>query len=338
MPSRRTFVLMSLGVTACAARDHALASAFKPHPGPHAVEVADLVLRDPARNKDLPLRVGFHRDRRGAPYPVVVLSPGGGSSKDDYTRIGDHWASHGYVVIAPTHKDARVLGFDIAKAGGPAMQDVMVSRMADMTFLAMHLDALTAAIPALATRLDPKRLVAAGHSMGGFTALAAAGLKLKNKIDGTMLAMDDVGYRALVLLSDPGKNPTMPDDPWLEVAIPTFVYTGTDDLGGESRAGRKAPYGNDAIPNPAAAKLPKHYLWVEGVNHYLGGLMCRSDVPGPPDYVGLSALNGASTAFLDAVTKNDALAQRFMNDPDGATAVLAAVTGGRARLSLRSRG
>jgi dienelactone hydrolase len=309
------------------------AGAFQGQPGRYTVAIADVTVPQPDQGKDLPLRIAYPKE--AGRYPIIVLSHGGGSSKDDYRRIGDHWVSHGYVVLAPTHKDSRSLGFDIAKAGGPAMQQVMHSRMADMTFIARHLDDIAARVPGLADRMDAARLVAAGHSMGGFTALAAAGLKLKNKISGEVLSMPDVGYRALVLLSDPGKNPTMPDDPWLHIAVPTFIYTGTNDLGGESKSGRKAPYGNDAIPNPAAAQVTKHYLWVDDVDHYLGGLMCSEDVPGPPDVVGLQALNGASTTFLDATMKGDSKAKAFLDDLPRANAVLASATGGRARLSLK---
>jgi len=311
---RTMLFLAVLALGACAApAAPSVTAAFKDAAGPYAVAVADLVLRDEAQGKDLPLRVAYPQAQ--GPFPVVVLSHGGGSSKDDYTRAGDHWVSHGYVVIAPTHKDSKSLGFDITKAGGPAMAQVMHSRIADMAFIAAHLDDIAARVPGLAARLDRTRLVAAGHSMGGFTALAAAGVRLKNKADGSSLEMADAGYDALLLLSEPGLNPMMPDEPWRQSPVPTLVYTGTNDRGSET-TGRKSPFGYNVLENPLSAARPKHYLWIEGVDHYLGGLWCRSDVAGPPDYQALRIFNGVSTAFLDAYAKADARALAFLRAAD----------------------
>ena len=167
-------VLGLLTLAACASQNTSgPISAFKPSAGSYGVVVSDIVLRDDAQGKDLPLRVAY--PKANGKFPVIVLSHGGGASKDDYTRAGDHWVSHGYVVISPTHKDAKVLGFDMAKAGGPGMAQVMNSRIADMRFVAVHLSDIAARVPGLGARMNASLLVAAGHSMGGFTALAAAG-------------------------------------------------------------------------------------------------------------------------------------------------------------------
>jgi dienelactone hydrolase len=262
-------------------------------------------------------------------YPVVVLSHGGGSSKDGYTRVADHWASHGYVVIAPTHKDSKTLGFDVATAGGRAMADVTASRMKDLTFIAKNLAAIAARVPGLAARADGTRMVAAGHSMGGGTALTATGLRMKNKRDGSIVAMDNPGFVALILLSETGHNPMMPDEPWRQVKVPTFISTGTNDAGAMTD-GTRSPFGYD-FDGPAAFDNPaRHYLWIDGVDHYMGGLWCCEGSKGPPDTVALRAFNGATTAFLDAYAKNDNKALRFLMAAD-----LKPVTAGRATLSLK---
>jgi pimeloyl-ACP methyl ester carboxylesterase len=317
--------LAGLAVTACGTFGES--AAFKSMAGRAKIGVANVVLRDDEQGKDLPLRVAYPQE--SGKFPIVVLSHGGGASKDDYTRAGDHWVSHGYIVIAPTHKDSKSLGFDIAKAGGPAMGQVMLSRIADMALIARRLDVILAQVPGLAPKADRAKLVAAGHSMGGFTALAAAGVRLKNKADSSTLDMADTGYKYLLLLSEPGSNPMMPDEPWRQSPIPTFVYTGTNDRGSET-TGRKSPFGYAVIENAAAASQPRHYLWVEGVDHYLGGLWCRTDVPGPLDHDGLNIFNGVSTAFLDAYAKDDARALAFLT-----TANLKALTSNRATLTLK---
>jgi dienelactone hydrolase len=323
---RRTIVvLLAVLLAACASPKNPI-SAFKPERGPHGIKVADFELYDEAQKRKLPLRIAYPVTR--AKFPVIVLSHGGAASKDDYTRAGDHWVSHGYVVIAPTHMDAKVLGFDIAAAGGRGMAQVMQSRIADMRFIAVQLDEIARQVPDLAARMDKTKLVAAGHSMGAFTALTAAGVKLKNKANPSTLEMADAGYKYLVLLSEPGLNPLMPDEPWRQSPVPTLIYTGTNDKG-DMTTGEKSPFGYNLVENPASAMQPKHYLWVEGVDHYLGGLWCRTDVAGPLDYDGLSAFNGTSTAFLDAYTKGDVTALAFLK-----TANLAPLTKSRATLSM----
>ncbi len=319
-------VLVAFGLSACASTT-SQPSAFKTKTGPYAVQVSDIVLHDDVQNKDLQLRVAS--PKASQKFPVIVLSHGGGASKDDYVRAGDHWVSHGYVVIAPTHMDSKSLGFDIAAAGGRGMTQVMISRIADMRFIATHLNDIAAKVPGLDARMNTAQLVAAGHSMGGFTALAAAGVRLKNKADGSALEMADAGYKYLLLLSEPGSNPTMPDEPWRQSPVPTFVYTGTNDQGGMT-TGKKSPFGYNLVERPEAQAQPRHYLWVNGVNHYLGGLWCRNDVPGPLDYEGLSIFNGVSTAFLDAYTKSDVQALSFLKTND-----LNGLTHTRAQLSMK---
>ncbi|MBT6074191.1 MAG: hypothetical protein HOH08_04485, partial [Gammaproteobacteria bacterium] len=39
--------------------------------------------------------------------------------------------------------------------------------------------------------------------------------------------------------------------------------------------------------------------------HYLGGLICRIDVPGPPQYEALDIAAKSSVVFLNAYIKND---------------------------------
>jgi hypothetical protein len=66
------------------------------------------------------------------------------------------------------------------------------------------------------------------------------------------------------------------------------------------------------------------------MDHYLGGLICKQDVPGPKDYDALQIIDGVSTAFLDAYMKEDESAMKFLRDGQ-----VSELTGGRATLELR---
>lgn len=321
------FLVSALLLSACVSAGPRMPQAYKTQPGPFDVNVADIVIRQDSQSREIPARISY--PTTGDRLPVIVLSHGGGSSKDGYARVADHWASHGYVVIAPTHMDSKSLGFDIAKAGGRAMVDVTMSRMREFAYIARSVETIVAQVPALAGRVDRKRLIAAGHSMGGGTALAAVGLKLKNRRDGSPMAMDNPGFTALILLSEPGHNPMMPDEPWRQATVPTMIYTGTNDWGGVSD-GSKSPFGYD-FDGPADSGNPaRHYLWVDGVDHYMGGLWCCEGSKGPPDEIALSAFKGVTTAFLDAYAKGDNKALKFL-----VSAELAPITEGRASLSVK---
>ena len=117
--------------------------------------------------------------------------------------------------------------------------------------------------------------------------------------------------------------------PWRQSPVPVFIYTGTNDKGAET-TGRKSPFGYNVVENSTAAGQPKHYLWVNDVDHYLGGLWCRTDVAGPPDQDGLRAFTTASTAFLDAYTKADVAALAFLK-----SAEIGSVSNNRATLSMK---
>ncbi len=84
--------------------------------GPYQIEVEEtLVLQHTVLNKPLNVRLSFPR-AEGA-YPVVVFSHGAYSSKDMYNPILDHWATHGFVVLAATHIDSTALGVERGDPG-----------------------------------------------------------------------------------------------------------------------------------------------------------------------------------------------------------------------------
>jgi dienelactone hydrolase len=324
--TRVIFLLVSLAIGPALAGPE---SAYKTSAGPNEVRVASLELPFPALDKDLPLRIAFPES--GGPYPVIVFSHGNGSSKDDYSAYSDHWASHGYVVIQPTHMDSTSLGFSMRNMNYEKMMAISDSRRRDMRHIVDSLAELERRIDGLTGKMDSERLVAAGHSMGGATALRLAGLVYVDPQDGSEVDYGDDRFDALLLVSDPGNNRLMPDAPWQAVAIPTFIATGTNDYGGMPKkpgrnATKQAKFAKDwAMPDTA-----NHYLFVDGMDHYLGGLICKEDVPGPKDFEALRIIDGVSTAFLDAYMKQDEAAMAFLQGGQ-----VAELTGGRATLELR---
>ena len=91
-------------------------------------------------DKQLPIRIAYP-DAEGQ-FPVIVFSHGMGSKGDMYKGFTDFWASHGYVVIQPTHIDSRSLGFEIKSENLREMYSQMlhvsVTRRQDMSFILIH--------------------------------------------------------------------------------------------------------------------------------------------------------------------------------------------------------
>jgi len=121
-----------------------------------------------------PLAVNGHAlldaapDASGAPYPLVVLSHAFGAGGAWYSTIIEHLASHGFIVLAPEHMDR----FD------PELSELWsatIDRPRDIQKTLDYAEQLTAPGGDLAGLIDMENVAVAGHSTGGYTALAMAG-------------------------------------------------------------------------------------------------------------------------------------------------------------------
>ena len=104
----------------------------------------------------------------GATYPVLIHSHGSAGYAGDARTVLLHLASHGWVIAAPDHAG------DLAS--DPPGRDTAdyALRPADLSATLDALAALPAADP-LHGLLDTSRVLAAGHGLGGYAALALGG-------------------------------------------------------------------------------------------------------------------------------------------------------------------
>ena len=102
------------------------------------------------------------------PLPVLAFSHGNGSLPEQSFFMSEHWASHGWVVIAPEHIGNSV--FD----GLDDEPHAFYRRPLDMAAALDALYGLATGDP-LAGRLS-EEVVASGHSFGGYTTLAVSGV------------------------------------------------------------------------------------------------------------------------------------------------------------------
>jgi hypothetical protein len=141
--------------------------------------------------------------------------------------------------------------------------------------------------------------------------MLVTGLQFKTSYNGELIANTENRYKALVLISDPGKMRLMPEDIWLSSNVPTFMATGTEDYGLMGQRGKATEAQTEVLPSQA--KVDRYRLQLEGSDHYFGGLI-QKDVDAELDYEGLAIFNSTSTAFLDAYTQDREAARNYLRD------------------------
>lgn len=103
-----------------------------------------------------------------APYPLVIFSHGFGGSGPLYSTLVEHYASYGFVVLAPEHKEQ----FD------PEWSDLWrasIDRPRDIKQTLDYAEQLNGEDREMAGMIDMQHVAVVGHSYGGYTALAMAG-------------------------------------------------------------------------------------------------------------------------------------------------------------------
>jgi predicted dienelactone hydrolase len=109
-------------------------------------------------------------EQTGGPYPLVVFSHGFSLSPIVYSTLVEHYASQGYVVLAPEHNE----GFDGSLTG---FWSELIDRPVDVRRTIDYAEQLTKSGEPLAGMIDLDHVAVVGHSYGGYTALAAAGAR-----------------------------------------------------------------------------------------------------------------------------------------------------------------
>jgi predicted dienelactone hydrolase len=191
---------LPLAGIACRARAEA---APGPEAGPFeiaSVERMDLV--DPGRARTIVTRAYF--PARPGRYPVIIFSHGFGGSSVIFPNTGKVWASHGYVVLHPTHSDSlAMMDPAVPEADAAVMRKFramrgaldretqmafvkvlddpffLTSRLRDVGFLLTALSTPQAGLdPQILARADATKVGMSGHSFGGYTTIVAAGAVL----------------------------------------------------------------------------------------------------------------------------------------------------------------
>lgn len=291
--------------------------AYTPDRPAREVYSAEIVLRDAARGKEIPLRVTCPKE--GGPFPVVVFSHGAGGSGDSYLELSRFWAGHGYVVLQPTHDDSlklrRQRGENItmldAMAGARADLAGWEQRPADVSFVLDSLQEIARRVPEAAGKMDASRVGAGGHSFGAHTSQLLGGVLtyLPGEKEPRILA--DKRVRAVLLMSPQGRSrPGLTERSWEKLMLPMMTLTGSLDTG---RGGQDAEWRTE--PFRYSSPGDKYLVFIDGADHGFGGIARsaarlvtrRGDDPRHREYVKTAGL-----AFWDAYLKGKADALAYL--------------------------
>lgn len=189
----------------------------------------DFEWADAGRDRPVPVRL-YWPAGAVAPVPLMLFSHGLGGSRMGYSYLGSHWASRGVASLHVQHvgSDRSVwAGNPLTLAGrlqNAAQANEVLARVADMRYALDHLLASP-----LGERIDPTRIVAAGHSYGATTTLLLAGARVERS-DQPLPLREPRLCGAIVLSAPPFYSEGSLAQFLSPITLPTLHITATDDV------------------------------------------------------------------------------------------------------------
>lgn len=359
MRSRRLWIGLGLAavVTLVGARAVAFLNARPTQPTAHATETVRAVrgggelvvlrttLVDADRHKELPIRIVFAEgtaapadspdaldeeaggsdagEQAPEPLPLIVFSHGMYGSGENLDPLAHHWASHGYVVILPTHADslslrtagmsrlekmqlAREMQSGRLRDMNTQFQAHWADRPRDVSLILDSLDAIGALDGRLSGRIDRERIGVGGHSFGAMTTMLIGGaepIKVPRALeqdferDGSLA---DERVKCVLMISPQGMNQRFGPESWDDFDLTALTISGDRDRGS---GGQPAEWRRHAFDLGHAGS---HALvWIEGAEHHFGGMNgnTRRGQASVPEHV--KAVQDATLAFWESSLRGD---------------------------------
>ena len=313
-------------------------------PGPFGVGVRTLEVPDADRARVFPCELWYPAasrppgeaagkptvpaEQRGAPavaglHPLVIFSHFSGGGRRTATYLTTHLASHGYAVAAMDHSEVVAPELGPSPDESPAdrarrIDAIMASRVPDVRVVLSALTGPHRPDGAEGIGVSPELIGVAGHSFGGWTALAAPEQESR--------------VRAVVALAPGGSSRPLPGVLPLTLAfgwehvVPVLILTGDCDV----------PVPLDGVQDIyARAPEPKRMFVLRRADHQHfadsvetshealramtlpgdAGWMTAAMLPVSelcPGEHGHLFARGLTLAHLDSALRGDALAQEFL--------------------------
>jgi predicted dienelactone hydrolase len=145
-------------------------------PGPWGVQQQRWTLTDAQRQRQFYVDVYQPQRWRPGKAPVVVLSHGLASKPEDFSERAEHLASYGFVVALPQHPGSdyqQAVNLIQGFSGEVFLRNEFIDRPQDIRYVIDELERRNAS--QFEGRLNLETVGVAGHSFGGYSALAVAG-------------------------------------------------------------------------------------------------------------------------------------------------------------------
>lgn len=289
-------------------------------PSESPAKTLDLVVKDDARSREIPVRVYLPEGKSAA--PVVLFSHGLGGDRSNSPYLGNHWAGRGYVAVFMQHP-----GSDDSLWRGKAYAERLpaMRQGASLESFMLRVKDVPAVIDQLARwdkegeselkgRMDLEHIGMCGHSFGAVTTQAVSGQRFPL----TQTSLTDKRIKAAIAFSpSPPRKSIAPKMAFGDVKIPWMLMTGTKDT---------APIGDQTAESrllvfPALPAGDKYELVLDDAEHSAFGdrpLPGETGKRNPNHHRVILAL---STAFWDAYLRGENEANAWL-DGDGPKSVL----------------
>jgi predicted dienelactone hydrolase len=281
-------------------------------PGGERFRVATTEWRDAGRDRVVPLKI-YAPDGNG-PFPVLLFSHGLGGSRDAGAEWAEHWASHGYLVLALQHpgSDASLwrgaaTPADAARGMRSGMTaEQYVLRVEDVRFVIDELARRRDARDPVAAKADLRRIGMSGHSFGAQTTQAVAGERFS-----VPAKLADPRVRAAIAFSPSARGAEAAlGERFGGISIPFLSITGTRD---GDVAGTGATPDNRTRPFRYMQPPDKYLLVLAGADHMVfNGQPGLRREPSAEEAAQGDAVKAATLAFWDAYLKDDARAKTWL--------------------------
>jgi dienelactone hydrolase len=270
----------------------------------------DLSAHDPARQREIPLRIYLPALRE--PAPVVLYSHGLGGSRATAAYLGEHWAGRGYVAVFLQHPGSDdavwrdVAPTDVVSAlSGAATAANHLARVQDVFAVLAQLETWNANDRhALSGRLDLNHVGMSGHSFGAMTTQAVSG----QRFPAAPGVQPHPQIKAAIMFSPSTPVQGDPGTAFGSVAIPWLLMTGTRDAAaiGASVDERLKVY--PALPDT----IDKYELVLFDAEHYAFTERALTGIEISRDPNHHRAILALSTAFWDAYLRSDTAALQWL--------------------------
>jgi predicted dienelactone hydrolase len=226
-------------------------------------EHEDLLWRDGARGRDLPLRIRWPLGQSAC--AAVLFSHGLGGSRQGGERWSEAWRAAGLAVLNLQHpgSDGDVLRAGLRAPRAAASGEQLLARIADVRFVIDEIARRAADGDGQMQRIRADAIGLAGHSFGARTVQAVAGQRFPVSAG---RSWPDSRVKAFIALSPAlGAAPGMtPQQAFGAIQRPFMCVTGSldEDPLGSQRTGEHRLVVHEGLPVGQRA-----LLWLDGADH-----------------------------------------------------------------------